>query len=298
MSLISKLSFILILFYLISVASCAFGGGIKSHTSVDWTNVHSTLDHTLAKDAQTRDPFDPIDKTYIFSIADAKAISWLRFGLVYGAHQIEWKWYSPEGMLRFYDSYQIDDPNKGSEEHWGNFTAASQLPIKGILLENATGSWHVDVIQDGQRIYTENFELISAQLSDSNLDRADSLNPPLNIQFQTDAVDASNKCVYYTSDSQGHQLYKIRVYAIGPDLGEIGSVKYILHETFENPEYTATDASNNFEMVLWTWGRFNMPIIVTTKEGIKYNYTYPFTFRNKLVDAQNKGYRFISVNKS
>lgn len=119
-------------------------------------------------------------------------------------------------------------------------------------------------------------------------------NPP-NIQIATGAVEPATRCVYYTRDEEGRQVFKIRVYITGPDLARISSVKYSLHETFEDPEHLSTDASNNFEMILWAWGRFAMPITITTNDGNEFEYMYPFTFRSQLENAQRSGYRFIDA---
>ena len=116
-----------------------------------------------------------------------------------------------------------------------------------------------------------------------------------NIQFQTEATDTIKRCVYYTRNDEGRQVFKIRIYVIGPDLDKIRSVKYSLHETFENPDHISTDASKNFEMTLWAWGRSPMPITVTTKDGNEYRYMYSFTFRSQLEEAQRKGYRFVDA---
>ncbi len=118
---------------------------------------------------------------------------------------------------------------------------------------------------------------------------------PLNIRFNTEAVDLVKQCVYYTRNAEGRQVFKIRVYATGSDLYKIKSIQYSLHETFEDPEHVSTDASNGFEMVLWAWGRFPMPITVTTKDGNEYRYMYSFTFRSQLEDAERRGYRFIDA---
>jgi hypothetical protein len=91
-----------------------------------------------------------------------------------------------------------------------------------------------------------------------------------NIQIVTGAVDPVKRCVYYTRDNEGHQVFKIRVYVTGPDIQKIKSVKYSLHQIFEKPEHISTDASQNFEMIMWSWGRFVMPIIVTTMNGNEY----------------------------
>jgi len=119
-----------------------------------------------------------------------------------------------------------------------------------------------------------------------------------NIQIVTEATDPVKHCVYYTRDTEGHQVFKIRVYITGPDIARIKSVKYSLHQTFEKPEHISTDASSNFDMILWSWGRFVMPITVTTMDGNEYEYMYPFTFRAQLEDAQRNGYRFIDATSA
>ena len=119
-----------------------------------------------------------------------------------------------------------------------------------------------------------------------------------NTQIVTEAADPVKHCVYYTKDNEGHQVFKIRVYVTGLDLYKIKSVKYSLHQTFEKPEHISTDASSNFEMIMWSWGRFVMPITVTTLDGNEYEYMYPFTFRAQLEDAQRSGYRFIDASNA
>ncbi len=122
-------------------------------------------------------------------------------------------------------------------------------------------------------------------------------NPP-NIQIVTEAVDPVKRCVYYTRDKEGHQVFKIRVYVTGADIQKVKSVKYSLHQTFEKPEHISTDAASNFEMIMWSWGRFVMPITITTIDGNEYEYMYPFTFRSQLEDAQRSGIRFIDATSS
>jgi hypothetical protein len=77
-----------------------------------------------------------------------------------------------------------------------------------------------------------------------------------------------------------------------------GNVLAGLHQTFEKPEHISTDASSNFEMIMWSWGRFVMPITITTMDGNEYEYMYPFTFRAQLEDAQRSGYRFIDATNA
>jgi hypothetical protein len=118
------------------------------------------------------------------------------------------------------------------------------------------------------------------------------------VQIVTQATDPAKRCVYYTRDKEGQQVFKIRVYITGPDLDRVKSVKYSLHQTFDHPEHLSTDPTNGFEMILWSWGRFVMPIIVTTLDGNEYEFMYPFTFRAQLEDAQRNGYSFIDATNA
>jgi len=116
-----------------------------------------------------------------------------------------------------------------------------------------------------------------------------------NIQIITQAVDPQTNRVYYSYNQQGLQIFKIKVLVTGPDIYRIRSVHYQLHPTFSPSEQTMTNPRNNFELELWTWGAFNMPITVTTTDGRAYRYDYYFTFGDQLRDAQRRGVPFVRV---
>lgn len=173
-----------------------------------------------------------------------------------------------------------------------------QLPISvdlsgEIKVKLPAGDYQVTASKPGYRFGTKSVTLLEDL--EVSVDLVGTPESVPNIQIVTEAADPIKRCVYYTRDKEGHQVFKIRVYITGPDLHRIKSVKYSLHPTFENPEHISTDASRNFEMILWAWGRFVMPIIVTTMDGNEYEYMYPFTFRAQLEEAQRRGYRFIDA---
>ena len=116
-----------------------------------------------------------------------------------------------------------------------------------------------------------------------------------NIQIVTQAVDPATNRVYYSYNQQGLQIFKIKVLVAGPELFRIRSVHYQLHQTFSPSERTMTNPRNNFELELWTWGAFNMPITVTMTDGRAYRYDYGFTFGDQLRDAQKRGVPFVRV---
>jgi hypothetical protein len=115
------------------------------------------------------------------------------------------------------------------------------------------------------------------------------------IQITTQAVDPATGRVYYTYNSAGRQIFKIKVLVTGPDKFNVRSVHYQLHPTFSPSEYSSSDPYNNFELELWTWGAFEMPITVTMKDGRIFEYDYYFTFGDLLTEAQQRGVPFVYV---
>jgi hypothetical protein len=115
------------------------------------------------------------------------------------------------------------------------------------------------------------------------------------IQIVTQAVDPATNRVYYSYNSAGRQVFRIKVLVTGPDKFDVRSVRYQLHPTFSPSEYTSYDPYNDFELELWTWGAFDMPITVAMKDGAVYEYDYYFTFGDLLRDAQRRGVPFVQV---
>jgi len=68
---------------------------------------------------------------------------------------IRWRWFSPDGNL--YDSYTHQIPKPGSPWEWYDLYA--YIPIAGYDAAGMPGSWHVDVLLDGQKILSEQFTL-------------------------------------------------------------------------------------------------------------------------------------------
>jgi hypothetical protein len=116
-----------------------------------------------------------------------------------------------------------------------------------------------------------------------------------NVQIVTQAVDPATNRVYYSYNQEGRQVFRIKVLVTGPDKYRVRSVRYQLHPTFSPSEYTSTNPNNNFELELWTWGAFNMPITITTTDGRVYRYDYYFTFGDQLRDAQRRSVPFVQV---
>jgi len=115
------------------------------------------------------------------------------------------------------------------------------------------------------------------------------------ISIVTQAVDPATNRVYYSYNSYGRQVFRIKVLVTGPDKYNVRSVHYQLHPTFSPSEYTSRDPNNDFELELWTWGAFDMPITVTMRDGRIFEYDYYFTFGDLLREAQRRGVPFVRV---
>jgi len=123
----------------------------------DTTGLPPLLDHTMAKDVQADYPYDPINPTYTFSRFDLKAVSWLKFGPVYKSHQVEWKWYDPDGKFYLSHIETIEDPKAAGHESWEWYKVWAWIRINGYEPMRKPGTWRVDVYVDGEKILTEQF---------------------------------------------------------------------------------------------------------------------------------------------
>jgi hypothetical protein len=93
-------------------------------------------------------------------------------------------------------------------------------------------------------------------------------------KFEIDVVDtvfdpnasADSPRKVYVRRSTPRPLYKVWLYLSGYELPIVQSVTYILHPTFPDPirEVTRTLSNPNCQLVIWTWGLFE--IIATIKD--------------------------------
>jgi hypothetical protein len=111
----------------------------------------------------------------------------------------------------------------------------------------------------------------------------------LDVEITNDVYSNSDPVMYYCQDGK-YISFKNRIYLIGPDLDKVKSVKYILHESFQNnPAPTSQDKVNNFEIWIMTWGRFPIKAIITTTNGQQFEKDYDFSFKSKVKEAQRWG---------
>ena len=110
----------------------------------------------------------------------------------------------------------------------------------------------------------------------------------LNVEVTNAVYSENDRRVYYCQE--GKYFYvKNRVYLTGSDLNKVKKVTYYLHETFPNPVQVSTDRSNNFEIWIWTWGRFPIMAEIETDSGQTFEKCYEFSFKSKYDEAKRRG---------
>jgi len=114
------------------------------------------VDHSMASQVDEKS-YEVITSADTFSPITSKVYSWLELGKVDAAHQVEWKWISPDGNL--YDSYsqQISKPDG---KPWDWYDIYAYIPIIGQDAAGMPGKWHVDIFLDGQKSITEHFTIL------------------------------------------------------------------------------------------------------------------------------------------
>jgi VCBS repeat-containing protein len=237
------------------------------------------IDHAMARGFD-RTIAAPEDVTETFSTEDSAAVSALKIGPVTGSHPIQWRWYSPDGAL-YASSDDSINPSNMSDNVW----AWSKLFIKGSDAEGMPGDWRAEISLDGQHLLTEQFTI---ERPGGYFGSPQQL-PTLNIEINNDVYTQWDPSIYYCPSSSGAISVQNRIYLTGFDLDKVASVTYILHPTFENPEITTNDASNDFGIQIMAWGGFEMKAIITTKSGQVFEKSFDFTFRDKVLDAQAMG---------
>ena len=107
----------------------------------------------------------------------------------------------------------------------------------------------------------------------------------LNVQVVNDVYTNEDRRIYYCQEGKYYYI-RNRLSLTGPDLDKVARVKYILPQSFPNPEQVSEDASKNFETWILTWGRFNGIAIVTTRSGQQFEIPYSISFKDKVERAK------------
>jgi transcription initiation factor IIF auxiliary subunit len=101
------------------------------------------------------------------------------------------------------------------------------------------------------------------------------------------------KKIYYKTDGKT-TWYKAWIFLEGMDLPYVMNVTYRLHSSFPDPNRNVrrTVANPNCQLVLWTWGLFEIKAMVEDKNGRTHELVYDLQYDKEL---SQKGVEFIEV---
>lgn len=78
----------------------------------------------------------------------------------------------------------------------------------------------------------------------------------------------------------GTPLYKVHLFLEGRDLLFVRGATWHLHETFPEPVRTVqrTPSNPNCRLTIWTWGIFEIRVVVEDKGGRRYEFRHALTY--------------------
>ena len=88
------------------------------------------------------------------------------------------------------------------------------------------------------------------------------------------------KIKYRVPSEGGRERYHIGVWIDGPDeeLDTIQKVEYRLHPSFNKPLRSSGNRKNNFSITFWTWGTFEIEVLVHKINGPTESFVHDMHF--------------------
>jgi hypothetical protein len=86
--------------------------------------------------------------------------------------------------------------------------------------------------------------------------------------------------------SNGYENFRIRLFIEGP-VDKIHYVEYELHPSFNEPLRVSKDPTNKFSIEFWTWGEFEVLVIVHYFDGHDENISYDLRYSTELTNLES-----------
>ncbi len=89
----------------------------------------------------------------------------------------------------------------------------------------------------------------------------------MNVTIKQNVIRSTDGRIKYKKfHPNGKEHYHSRVWIDGDDrtLDDISSVEYHLHSTFRNPIRRSENRRNGFSVTFWTWGMFEIKVVIHT----------------------------------
>ena len=91
-------------------------------------------------------------------------------------------------------------------------------------------------------------------------------------------------------------LYKVHIFLEGTGLLHVRRATYFLDETFDPPirEVPRTVSNPNCRLTIWTWGIFDVRVVVEDKGGRRYEFIHPLTYGEEISRTPQSQFRKVS----
>ena len=125
-------------------------------------NAYTIGNHLICKGIdKSGEMWKPIDPTTIFYDTDEEVYLFVHFEYVTTSHSIIVKWYDPEDKLYGTNNDQIPNPKLEGYDYHEYYQMYWSLYIKDYDAADLPGQWRVEVFIDGNKEFTDFFEIRS-----------------------------------------------------------------------------------------------------------------------------------------
>jgi hypothetical protein len=133
--------------------------------SISFVMAYLFVQHVMAEDVQTADPYGPVNPKKIFDQKNAKATTWASILKVSNPLSMKWTFYEPNGSEFTTTTYNVPDPQGSGLPYFNVYNTWSWLNVAGTPATNKCGQWSVDVfVADAnevfQKEYSDNFSIL------------------------------------------------------------------------------------------------------------------------------------------
>lgn len=118
-------------------------------------NTYAVVDHGMAKGVD-QTTSQPVGVTSTFSSTDAAAYQWTKLDPFSGSHQIQFRFFAPDGSLYYADNPTTFTGDGGTWYFW------EYIYIAGYAAASKPGQWRAESLVDGVVAATDTFTISSA----------------------------------------------------------------------------------------------------------------------------------------
>jgi transcription initiation factor IIF auxiliary subunit len=88
------------------------------------------------------------------------------------------------------------------------------------------------------------------------------------VQIRSELLRTDGRIRYRVFREGGREHYNLRIYLEGSqdELWQITKVEYLLHPSFRKPLRESTDAASGFAIEIWTWGMFDIQVMLHLRD--------------------------------